>query len=328
MPLKNEAFAPELCRLAKAAPVGDTWLHEVKWDGYRILATVVGGKARLWSRNAVEWTAKVPELAAAIASLKVKDGQFDGEMIVLRGGVSNFNALQGRLSAENAEPAIYVLFDMPYLNGENLRDTPLIERKKKLEALLKRRKNPLLAYSAHQVGRGREMFDQAQYNHLEGIVSKKILSPYRGDRNGDWVKVKARPSDEFAVVGFTHPKGGRSGIGALLLAKHVRGEWVYIGRVGTGFTDKQLRALRKQLSQDIVATPSANAELMERKDRSLAIWVKPKLVVEVFYQGLGGQGLLRQPAFKTLRQDKTPTDLIKEDKARRASPRGKRAGTP
>ena len=139
MPMKNEAFAPELCKLAKTAPAGDGWLHEVKWDGYRILASVVGGVARLWSRNAVEWTAKIPELAAAIAALKVKDAQFDGEMVVLRSGISNFNALQGRLSAENAEPAIYVLFDMPYLNGEDLRNTPLIERKKKLEALLKRR---------------------------------------------------------------------------------------------------------------------------------------------------------------------------------------------
>ena len=117
-PLKDAAFAPELCKLVQQPPTGDSWLHEVKWDGYRILATVVNGKARLWSRNAVEWTAKVPELAAAITSLKVKDGQFDGEMVVLRAGVSNFNALQGRLSAENAEPAIYVLFDMPYLNGD------------------------------------------------------------------------------------------------------------------------------------------------------------------------------------------------------------------
>lgn len=323
-PLKDAAFAPELCKLVQQPPPGDAWLHEVKWDGYRILATVVNGKARLWSRNAVEWTAKVPELAAAIASLKVKDGQFDGEMVVLRAGVSNFNALQGRLSAENAEPAIYVLFDMPYLNGEDLRNTPLIERKKKLETLLKRRKNPLLAYSAHQVGHGREMFEQAQYNGLEGIVSKKIDSPYRGDRNGDWVKVKARPSDEFAVVGFTDPKGSRSGIGALLLAKRMRGEWLYIGRVGTGFSDKQLRALRKQLSQDIVAKPSANAELMERKDRALAIWVKPRIVVEVFYQGFGGQGLLRQAAFKTLRADKTPADLVAEEKTRKRSPRAKK----
>jgi len=321
--LKDEAFAPELCRLAKDPPVGDGWLHEVKWDGYRILATVVKGKVRLWSRNAIEWTHKIPELAEAIVSLKVKDAQFDGEMIVLRAGVSNFNALQARLSAENVEPALYVLFDMPYLNGENLRNTPLIERKKKLEALLKRRKNALLGYSAHQVGHGAEMFEQAQYNSLEGIVSKKVNSPYRGERNGDWVKVKARPSDEFVVVGFTNPKGGRSGIGALLLAKHMRGEWVYIGRVGTGFTDKQLRALRKQLNDDVVTAPTANIELMERKDRALAIWVKPKLVAEVFYQGFGGQGLLRQPAFKTIRADKKPKDLAKEDSERK-KPRGAR----
>jgi bifunctional non-homologous end joining protein LigD len=311
--VKDEAFAPELTRLMKAPPAGDGWLHEIKWDGYRIVATVVNGKVRLWSRNAIEWTQKVPELADAVASLRLKSAQLDGEMIVPTGTGSDFNALQGRLSAENKAPVLYVLFDMPYCNGRSLAERPLVERKAGLADLLGRRRSKLLAYSEHLIGHGAELYAQALRNGWEGIVSKRVDSPYRyGARNGDWVKVKARPSEEFAVVGFTRPKGGRAGIGALLLARYVGGEWVYVGRVGTGFDDKLLRELRRQLAADVVDEPSANAELMERKDRPLAIWVKPRLIVEVFHQGFGGQGLLRQAAFKTLRADKTPADLVAE----------------
>jgi bifunctional non-homologous end joining protein LigD len=314
--LKDAAFAPELCKLVRHVPAGDGWLHEHKWDGYRLLATVVDGKVRLWSRNAIEWTRKVPEIVAAIASLKLRSAQLDGEMIVPGKTGSDFNALQGRLSAENRAPVVLELFDMPYLDGRSLRNEPLIERKRALEDVLKRHPNPVLRYSEHRIGDGAAMYAKALKSGWEGIVSKKVDSPYRGSRNGDWVKVKARPSDEFAVVGFTEPKGSRTGIGALLLAKHAGGEWVYIGRVGTGFDDEQLGALRRTLDKDVVSKPTANDALMSNKDRALAIWVKPRLVVEVFHQGLGSQGLLRQPAFKALRDDKTPADLASEDRAR------------
>ena len=307
--IDGRAFAPELCKPQETPPHGDDWLHEKKWDGYRIVATVVEGKARLWSRNAIEWTAKLPELAKAIASLKLRSAQLDGEMVVLRGGRDDFNALQSRLSAENKVPAVYVLFDIPHLNGQSLRDVPLIERKAKLQQILKSHPHPLLRYSKHQIGNGEKAFAQATAAGLEGIVSKRVDSRYRGTRNGDWVKVKGRPSDEFVVVGFTEPKGSRSGIGALLLATPLRGKLVYIGRVGTGLGDTQLRTLRQQLSKTVVIDPPADIRLMSRKDQALAIWVKPMLIVEVFYQGIGGQGLLRQTAFKALRLDKTLKDL-------------------
>ncbi len=147
--ITGEAFAPELCRTLTTPPAGDDWLHEVKWDGYRMLATVAHGKVRLWSRNAIEWTHKLPELVKAIASLKLKSAQLAGEMIVLRDGHDDFNALQGRLSAENKDAATLVLFDMPHLNGYSLRDVPLIERKEKLADLLERHDHPLLRFSAH-----------------------------------------------------------------------------------------------------------------------------------------------------------------------------------
>ena len=307
--IDGRAFAPELCKTQKTPPIGDGWLHETKWDGYRIVTTVADGKVRLWSRNAIEWTAKLPELTAAIASLKLRSAQLDGEMVVLRGGRDDFNALQARLSAENKEPAVYVLFDVPHLNGQSLREVPLVERKETLHRILKAHPHPLLRYSEHKIGNGEGAFARATAAGLEGIISKRVHSPYRGARNGDWVKVKGRPSDEFVVVGFTEPKGSRSGIGALLLATPLDGGLVYRGRVGTGLGDTQLRMLREQLSKTVVGKPPADIRLMSRKDQALAIWVKPKLIVEVFYQGIGGQGLLRQPAFKALRADKSLKDL-------------------
>lgn len=313
--ITGEAFAPQLCRSREQSPAGDEWVHEIKWDGYRIVAAIVAGKVRLWSRNAIEWTAKLPELVKALAALKLRSAQLDGEMIVLRNGRDDFNALQARLSAEVKDPLVYMLFDMPHLNGRSLRSVPLIERKAALAALLAKKPSPLLRYSEHQVGNGAQVFAQAAAAGLEGVVSKKIDSAYSGTRNGDWVKAKGRPSDEFAVVGFTEPKGSRSGIGALLLGKPEDGGWKYVGRAGTGFGDEQLRALRKRLDKSVVKRPSADFDLMDRKDRALAIWVKPTLVVEVFYQGIGGQGLLRQPAFKTLRADKSTAALIADAKA-------------
>jgi bifunctional non-homologous end joining protein LigD len=314
--ITGEAFAPELCRTLTSPSTGDDWLHEVKWDGYRMLATVAKGKVRLWSRNAIEWTHKLPELVKAIASLKLKSAQLDGEMIVLRDGRDDFNALQGRLSSENKDPAMLILFDMPHLNGYSLRDVPLVERKAKLAELLEQHDNPLLRFSEHVVGNGAHVFEQAVGESREGIVSKRVDSHYVGTRNGDWVKVKGRPSDEFVVIGFTEPKGSRSGLGALLLAKPKKGELVYAGRVGTGFSDENLRDLRKQLTRIVVPETDVDVSAMPPKDLRAAHWVKPQMIIEVFHQGTGGQGLLRQPAFKTLRVDKSLDDIGNSPRAR------------
>jgi bifunctional non-homologous end joining protein LigD len=319
--LKDGAFAPELCRSQTVPPSGDDWLHEIKWDGYRILATVVAGQPRLWSRNGIEWTAKTPDLVKAIKSLKLKSAQLDGEMIVLHKDRADFNALQARLAGENSEPLVYMLFDLPYLNGRSLRDVPLIDRKTRLAEQLQKHPHAQLRYSEHQLGNGAAAFEQARKAGLEGIVSKRIHSAYDGSRNGDWVKSKGRPSDEFVVIGFTEPKGARSGIGALLLAKPKDGGLHYVGRVGTGLPNEQLRALRKQLDATVLANTDVDISAMARPDQRLAIWVKPKMVVEVYYQGIGGQGLLRQVAFKALREDKTPADLSADSNAAKASRR-------
>jgi len=308
-PIEGGPFAPQLCRSQKTPPGGNDWLHETKWDGYRLLATVRRGRVRFWSRNGNEWTERVPELVAAVASLGLRDAQLDGEMIVLRDGRPDFNALQGRLSATEHVPAVYMAFDMPHCDGVSLRNTPLVERKAALREILQRHPHDLLRYSEHVVGHGADVFAQASRAGLEGIVSKRCASRYDGTRNGDWLKIKARASDEFVVVGFTEPKGSRSGIGALLLAEPQRDGLLYIGRVGTGLDNTQLRELRRRLQPMRIDAPPADISRMARKDRALAHWVRPELVIEVFHQGIGSQGLLRQPAFKAIRADKTLRDL-------------------
>jgi bifunctional non-homologous end joining protein LigD len=304
-------FAPELCRPVDAPPSGENWLHEVKWDGYRILASIVRGKVSLWSRNAIEWTHKLPELVDALAALKLRDARLDGEIVALAGGKVDFNALQARFSDGQAADVLYMLFDIVHVDGYALSKVPLSARKAWLADRIEAHPHALLRYSAHQVGGGAAAFAEAAQAGIEGIVSKRVDSGYSGTRSGAWVKAKARLSDEFIVVGFTEAKGSRAGLGALLLAKpDGRNGLRYVGRAGTGMDARQLRDLRHRLEKSVVTRPSADPALMASRDRALAIWVKPKLVVEVHYQGIGGKGLLRQPAFKALRLDKGPADVF------------------
>ena len=302
-------FAPELCRSQDTPPLGDDWLHEVKWDGYRILATLAKGKVALWSRNGLDWTGKLPGIAAAIEALPLRSAQMDGELIVVKNGNADFNALQARLAGESDAVLLYVLFDLLHQDGASLRALPLIERKDRLKALLAKKPSPALRFSEHQLGNGATVFAQAAKAGLEGIVCKKIHSVYSGTRSGAWLKIKSRRSDEFAVIGYTPPKGSRVGIGALLLAKPTRGGWRYVGRVGTGLDNALLGELLKKLQRLQVAKTDADLALLAKKDIQVARWVRPALVVEAFFQGIGGQGLLRQPAWKALREDKTVKDL-------------------
>jgi bifunctional non-homologous end joining protein LigD len=308
-PLPAGAFSPQLCRVQEHAPAGEAWLHEAKWDGYRLVATVQRGRVRLWSRNGIEWTSKVPGIAAAVRALGLASAQLDGELIALRGGHDDFNALQTALSEGATDDLVLMLFDLPYLDGRSLRELPLIERKARLQALLQQQPQPQLRYSAHHVGDGPAVFAQAVRARKEGIISKRGDSPYRGERNGDWIKVKSRPSDEFVVVGYTLPRGSHIGLGALLLARMGDDGLEYAGRVGSGFADALLRPLRKQLDALRRDAPAVDTALIDTRDRDRARWVRPELVVEVHHQGNGRQGLIRQGAFKGLREDKSPEDL-------------------
>lgn len=309
-------FKPELATLRETPPTGDNWLNEVKWDGYRILTSITHGKVTFWSRNALPWTDKLPEIKQAMEALGLDSAQLDGELIAITDNRSDFNALQQTLSGESATPLLYVLFDMPYLEGYDLSRVPLINRKDALERLLKNSPGQL-AYSGHVVGGGEEAFQSASAARLEGIMCKRTDSPYRGGRGDDWVKVKRLEADEFAVVGYTAAKGSRKGFGSLLLAKPAPGgEWSYVGRVGSGFSDDMLRELTRSLARAGSRTPSIKHAGEAPRD---AHWIAPTAVAEVFYRGIGNQGLLRQPSLKAMRTDKTPNDLRRGDRASKSS---------
>ncbi|MCR6661635.1 MAG: DNA ligase D [Luteimonas sp.] len=312
-PLVSEFFAPQLARLGDSPPFGDDWLHEAKWDGYRLVAVVRDGKARLWSRNALEWIDKVPELAKALQALGVRAAALDGELIAGKGSQADFGLLQATLAGEKSAPLSYMLFDLLHLDGYDLGRATQRDRKALLAELLEDAVPPL-AYSAHVEGHAAEMLDAAVAQGLEGIISKRADAQYRGGRGDDWRKIKRLQSDEFAVVGFTAPKGSRSGFGALLLARPDAAHgWSYAGRVGAGFSNALLRTLTKQLDRKTQSTPTVHIGVDDPELRR-AKWFPPTLVVEVLYRGLGNQGLLRQPSFKGVRPDKRPEDLGDSDR--------------
>ncbi len=310
-------FDPELARLFDTPPEGDDWLHETKWDGYRLLASIDDGAVNLWSRNGLSWSGRVPEIREALAAMKLDEARLDGELIALDAhGHSDFNALQRTLSGEAQAPLAYVLFDCPALQGYDLRCVRLEDRKALLAFLLDGRPSPL-AYSTHAVGQGAEVFRAAVEQRLEGIMSKRADSPYRGGRGDDWRKVKRLQGDEFAVLGYTHPKGSRSGFGALLLGRPdpaQPGRWIYAGRVGTGFSEADLKKLSRSVAHNGKRRPPVAIEGIDPLLRG-ALWVRPKAVVEVAFRGLGAHDLLRQASFRSLRPDKSVADLTDSDRA-------------
>ncbi|MEO8808898.1 MAG: DNA ligase D [Rhodanobacter sp.] len=313
----TEFFKPELARLREHPPTGDGWLHEVKWDGYRILTTIAGGEVRLWSRNELAWNDRLPDIVQSLQALGLQSARLDGELVALdSAGRSDFNGLQKALSGEAPMPLVYMLFDMPYLEGSDLSRVALIERKRVLQRLLAHAPANL-ALSTHAVGNGEAAFAMAVDEQLEGIISKRVDSFYHGGRGDDWLKIKRLESDEFAVVGYTQPKGSRRGIGSLLLARpdpHVDGGWIYAGRVGSGFSDDDLRRLARELASKGKGKPTVKLAGIDPLLRD-ARWIPPKIVAEVYYRGIGNHELLRQPSLKTMRTDKTAADLADSDRS-------------
>lgn len=308
-------FAAELCTLREAPPSGDAWLHEIKWDGYRLLADLVDGQAKLRSRNDLDWTARVPAIARAVEALPVSDAHLDGELVVLDDrGHSDFSALQRVLEGSSRQPLRYVVFDLPGVAGVDLSGTALVERKRLLRELLGSTPG-VLAYSDHVVGHGAEVFAASGKAGFEGIISKRVDARYRGGRGQDWIKVKHEDGDEFVVVGYTAPKGARGHFGSLLLARPGQDGLRYVGRVGSGFGDAMLRDLFKRMRPLETAGPTvelpAHVPLRPRNVQ----WLQPRLVVEVAFRGWAKEGLLRQASFRGLREDKGMADLEPEKPA-------------
>jgi len=307
------SLSPQLCGSQQAAPRGVEWLHEIKWDGYRFLARVEKGKAVLRTRNGHDWTAKFPAIADALVSLPISDVVIDGEIVALDSqGRSDFSALQRALKSRNTDNLSLLAFDLVGLDGIDLSGARLLDRKELLEALLAHAPSPVLAYSKHILGHGEKVFEASKGQGVEGIISKRIDAHYVQSRSDSWVKVKHEDTDEFIVVGYTQPKGSRSGFGSLLMARRQHGKLEYVGRVGTGYDDSTLKAISSQLAarkqQRANVIIPTHATISERDVH----WVKPDLVAEVAFRGWGKEGLLRQAAFKRLREDKDAGEVSDE----------------
>jgi bifunctional non-homologous end joining protein LigD len=316
----------QLATLVDEPPAGSEWLHEIKLDGYRLLCRTERGKARLLTRNGLDWTDRFPGLASALRALPAKTALLDGEAVVLDSqGKSSFQALQGALGRERAAVDVHlVLFDCLYLDGRDVRAAPLLERKQLLRALLARVPGDgLLRFSDHVIGRGEEFFSAACASGVEGIVSKRVGAPYRAGRSRAWLKVKCSQRQELVIVGFTEPGGSRVGLGALLLGAHdAKGALRYCGKVGTGFDAATLKALRAKLHPLERRRPALSDPPRMRGVH----WVAPQLVAEVSFSEWTRDGRIRHPVFLGLREDKPASDVRLEKPE--AAPDSAPAGNP
>ena len=309
---------PELTTLVEAPPSGSNWIHEVKFDGYRIGGRIENGKAKLITRSGLDWTRKFPTIAKALEKTRIDSGWVDGEIVVPdENGLSSFSGLQRALSEGDDRRMVFYLFDLPFLNGRDLRNLPLVQRKQLLrDTLFAKKANGVLAHSEHHEAEGEAFYKAACNMALEGVVSKRKDSPYRSGRGRDWVKSKCIDRDEFVVGGYTPSRAGR-GIGSLLVGHYEGKRLVYDGRTGTGFGSKEARALEKALRSQQIDEPPFDK--MERAHQARAHWVKPELVAEVGYRGRSSDGLLRQASFQGLREDKPAKQIAHDDRSAQMS---------
>lgn len=294
----------QLSTLVDQPPQGDEWLHEIKLDGYRLLAYIENKKVKLITRGKHNWTEKFKDIADELKKLPVDSAIFDGEIVVLdEQHKSNFQLLQNSLKQKNATSFVYYIFDILYYNGYDLTTLKLIERKKILENLLVTVKSLFLRYNDHIIGSGFDVYKKTCELGLEGIISKNINSKYSQRRDRNWLKCKCTKRQEFVIGGFTKPQGSRSYFGALLLGFYQDSKLIYCGHVGTGFTEASLKTIYELLKKYQTNT----MPFYQQPSRvSHATWVKPVLVAEIEYAEITRDLILRQPSFKGLRSDKNP----------------------
>jgi bifunctional non-homologous end joining protein LigD len=310
---------PQLTQLVDAAPDGDQWLHAIKYDGYRMHARLDRGTVKLLTRTGLDWTHKYPAIAKAVAELDARQAYLDGE---LRGigpdGITSFNIVQLASDSGNAAALVFFLFDLLYLDGDDLRPRPLIERKERLSTLLANAA-PYLHYSDHVAGQGPAFYEKACAMQVEGIVSKRIDAPYAPGNRGLWRKVKCLNRAEFVVVGWTEPEGRRPHLGALLFAYYdPDGRLVYAGRVGAGIGNAELERLWRRLqplatdTMPLDVPPPRTSRFGSPLVLSRVHWVRPELVAEVKFLTWTGDNLLRQVVYEGLREDKPEAEVRRE----------------
>ena len=308
-PLAKKYSKVQLCTLVETAPEGSDWIHEIKFDGYRLLGYIDGGDVILKTRNGNDWTDKFPDIRDSLASLDIKNAVLDMEAVIIdEDGKTNFGRLQNNFAADNdsPEPMHAYVFDLLHLNGEDLRKLPLLDRKKRLEKILN---GKFLHYSDHHKGDGDEMAANACQMGVEGIICKKADSIYTGDRNRDWLKVKCIKRQEFIILGYTDSTVSKSMIGALHLGYYKSKKLHYAGKVGTGFTNDIARDIKKTLAAlPEVDTPS----LVPSDARKGSHWVKPSQLAEVSFAMWTDEGRIRHASFHALRSDKNPKDVTME----------------
>jgi bifunctional non-homologous end joining protein LigD len=288
---------PQLATLKSKAPVGSQWLHEIKFDGYRVQVHLNKGRRKVYTRNGLDWTKRFSQIAGALDI----PGQaiIDGEVVVIHDGRTNFSELQAELAAGGQDRLVYYAFDLLWRDGD-LRKLPQIDRKQALADILTENdiKAPIV-YSEHLTGDGREMFEHAARLGWEGIISKRADWPYRSERSEAWLKIKTVQKGKFPVIGFVKDP---TGVAALYLGKREGKDLVYMGKVGTGWSRTVSSQIRKQL--DSVISPKSKLTKAFKKPK--ATWVEPKFFADVEYRDITSEGLLRQSSFKRLsRNDKS-----------------------
>ena len=307
-----KTLAPQLATLVSQPPAGD-WRYEIKFDGYRLMIRFdARGKLSLLTRNGHDWSHRLPEQCKELRGLGLKNSWLDGELVVLdEDGLPDFQALQNAFDTECSHSMLLYLFDAPFLNGEDLRQQPLETRRQALEQVLAAHASESLRFSDTFEADYASILKSACAMSLEGLIGKRAGSPYVSRRSADWIKLKCKQRQEFVIIGFTAPKGSRSGFGSLLLGVHEgdQDQLRYAGRVGTGFSQARISELHRQLArlqQD--AQPVAGSV----PDSRSATWVKPQLVCEVEFAEWTTSGVIRQPVFVALRSDKPARDIVRE----------------
>ena len=303
----------QLAKLVKTVPAGDDWLYELKYDGYRILAYLEGSSIRLITRNGNDFTNRFRDVAYSLLGWAAGRAMvLDGEMVITDdAGRSDFQALQSYMKSPGGKKLTYIIFDLLALDGADLRGSRLLERKERLEALMKNAPGNLY-YSKHVQGNGSQSFRAACNLNMEGIVGKKADSVYSGTRNGDWIKLKCEKRQEFVIGGFTLSDKKTNGISSLLLGAYQGDALVYVGRAGTGFTQRSMRELREKFDS-IIRDQSPFRQPPKPKTGETFTWLQPVLVAEIKFAEWTGENLLRQASFKGLRTDKDPRDIKIEE---------------
>ncbi|SAK87778.1 DNA ligase D [Caballeronia arationis] len=309
---------PQLATLVDAAPPGGNWSYEIKFDGYRVLARIdrsaSSGGVQVWTRNGNDWTAKFSRQVTALEQLEIDSGWLDGEAVVLDDrGLPDFQALQNAFDAGRPQDIVVYWFDVPFLNGYDLRQVPLVQRRAILKALIEPVDDPALRFSDDFAFKPDDLLKSACDMALEGIIGKRIDSTYVSGRSSAWIKLKCRRRQEFVIGGYSEPSGSRGHFGALLLGVHdSQGKLQYAGRVGSGFDQSMLRDIKKELDKRETGKMPFAREPVERS-RTRVHWVKPELVAECNFAEWTKERIVRQASFVSLRNDKPARQIVREE---------------